>query len=126
MPREQLGEPARELVDRKRRVGAEALFCAIDPFAQAVPDLALGVFRADEHHEPHRGRLAFVLELHLRVGHEHDHRLGLVEAGQVEDVGVLAKVVLDVVVSHGGGGRDEHRRGLRGHRLEEALTTCCE
>ena len=86
---------------------------AFDASARSVPDLALGIARA---HEEHR--------LVLRVlGRQNEHGLGLVEAGQVEEVGVLPVLVLDVVVAD----RNRRRRKDRdappqaGHQLLAAF-----
>ena len=76
-----------ELRDGERGVRAVSLFRALDAGAPAVPDLALGVARADEER---------VLVLGVR-GRDDGDGLGLAEAREVVEVRVLPEAVLRVV-----------------------------
>ena len=104
-PLEQLGQPLVELVDRERRVAAEVLLGAFDAHAPAVPDLALAIPLAHEHHE----RVLGVSRQDQR------RRLGLLEAGQVPEVAAGPVVVVGVVaaVAHRRGDHERSRRSRR-------------
>jgi hypothetical protein len=93
-----VGKARGELADGERGVRAEVADGSLDTGPRPVPHLALGVAR------PHE-------ESHAVVGvprREDEHRLGLVESGQVIEVGILPVLVLDVVVPDGDRGRGEH------------------
>ena len=78
-----------ELVDRVGGVGAVGRDRALDARAVAVPGLLLPVPRA---HEEHVALLGV-------GGVEDRHRVGLAEAGEEEEVGALAELVVDVAVA---------------------------
>ena len=83
-----LSQPVAELGDGEGRVGAETLERALDAGAQAVPSLGLRVSGTDEE------RVGL-------VGGRVQHRdgIGLGEAGQEVEVGILTEGVGDVVVA---------------------------
>ncbi len=100
---DQLGQLRPELVRRERFVDAELADGAADTVTATVPDLALRVAGQHEQHRVHAVPA---------VSPGDERRVGLVEPRQVEDVGVLTEVVLDVVVAEGVCGRHEHGGGL--------------
>ena len=94
-----------EVPDRERGVSAEPLDRAFDTGARPVPCLAFRVALAHE-----EDRAVFV------VGSREDqHRVGLLEAGEIPEVRVLTVGVLDVVVADVDGTRGEHGDGARAH-----------
>ncbi len=92
-------QPRGELVHRKGRVGTEVADRSLDACARAVPHFALRVARSDEEHR-------VVLGMRAR---QDEHRVRLVEPGQIEEVRVLPVLVLDVVVPNRHGRRRQHR-----------------
>jgi hypothetical protein len=108
---DQLPQPGGELGGGVRRVGAVVLLGAVEPGAPAVPQLGLGVARPDEHHDA----------LGLGAGPQHQRGLGLEEAGQVDQVGVLAEHVVGIAVAHPLGQRPDHRDGAGPDRLHERI-----
>jgi hypothetical protein len=80
---DQRRQPRRELADRVRLVRAEDRDRALDPRPAAVPGLEQRIARLHEEREA--------------VAREDRERLGLLEAGQIQQVRVLAEHVVGVV-----------------------------
>ena len=94
--------------DRVTLVEAEALLRALRPAAKAVPGFALFVLLAAEQQAPG-----------LRAGDDHQHGLGLREAGEVVEMAVEAVGVVRVAVAYAlRRGRNDRHAAL--HRLREA------
>ncbi len=97
---EQLGQLAGQVADGVRGVGAELRAGALDAGASAVPDLALAIARAHQQGERRRA-----------TGRQHQHGVGLGEAGQVDHVGRGA-----IAIVHVGVARDLATAGQQQHR----------
>ena len=99
---EQPGQYVVDIVDRKGVVGAIMFDRTFLPGTAAVPGFLLRIFFAAEQDE-------FTV---FAAWYQHQHRVGLLEAGQVEKIAVLAKRKMHVLVAH-----DFGRRGQDGNRV---------
>ena len=108
---EGVGEALLEVADGPRLVEAEGLARRVGAPAVAVPDLAFLVLLAAEEDL-----------LRLLARHQHDHRLGFAEGGEVVEVAVVAVGVVGVAVAHalGGGGQDGDAAAGGLHALQQA------
>ncbi len=106
---EQAGEDLVQVGDREGIVGAVVAPRPGRSGAPAVPGLAQRVALAHEQD---------VLGLGP-ARHQHGHRLGFCEAGQVVEVAVLAVGVLDVVVAQAHRGGRQHGDGVTPHQLHQ-------
>ncbi len=107
-PRAALDEPGQDLVDvtdGKGVVGAKLAAHTLRSGALAVPDLALSVAFAHEHHEFALGPSR----------NQHPDRLGLAKSGEVVEIAVLAEVVQHVAVARAFGRRRQHRNRVPAH-----------
>ena len=101
-----LEQSGHDLVKRADGIGgirAELLLRSLQTGALAVPEFALGIAVAAEQHE-------------LTVGaarHEHGHRFGLAETGQVQQVGVRPIRIIDIAAAdlHRARGNDGRAAG---------------
>ena len=104
---EQRGELGVQFGDGVGLVEAEGFTGRLGAEAVAVPDLPLHVFGTAEQQAARRV-----------AGHQHQHRLGLTEAGEVIEVAVEAVAVVGVAVTQvlrrGGDDGDAAARGLHG------------
>ena len=99
--RDELRQLCVELADRVRLVEAERFARRLGAVAEAVPQLALRVLLAAEEDR-----------LRRRARDEHQHRLGLGEAGEVIEIAVEAVEVVAVAVAHAlGRGRHDREPG---------------
>ncbi len=102
-----LGEAFGQVADRMGGVGAKASHGTLDPGPIPVPGFALGVSGPNEQ-----------LVVALRVpGHQHEHRVGLREAGQPPELARLTKLVIDVVVAWRLNPGGHHQHGVATHDL---------
>ncbi len=85
----QAGQDFVQVGNRKRIVHAQLLACAVQPQPGSVPALAFRIALAAE-----QDLLAGVAP-----GDQHQHCIGLVESGQVEEIAVLAKRMVAVAVA---------------------------
>src|SRR5438876_1886195 len=109
-----LAELLVELVDRIRGVGAVGGDGALDAGAVAGPDLRLPVAGPDEEDVPLLGV--------RRV--DNGDGVRLVEAGQEEEVGALAELVMDVAVTPGLVRPGDDREGVADRRREAQPPVC--
>ena len=100
----------------KRVVGAEVARRAVGTGAPAVPGFARRIAIAHEEN-------VFALRA---ARHQHRHRFGLRETGEIEEVAVGPVRVFDVVVAHahGRGGHDGNR--IAAHLLEQCAAAAFE
>ena len=103
-PVEIAGEALRQFAARMGQIGAEAFHRSLAAPTEAVPHLRAGIARLDEQHERVVGLM----------GQEQGHRPGLVEAGEIPEIAVLAEGVLDIGVV----GHQRRRRDHRGRTSE--------
>eukprot|EP01022_Parablepharisma_sp_SALTPOND_P033110 TRINITY_DN881_c1_g1_i15.p1 TRINITY_DN881_c1_g1~~TRINITY_DN881_c1_g1_i15.p1 ORF type:complete len:1351 (-),score=485.80 TRINITY_DN881_c1_g1_i15:36729-40781(-) len=94
---EQGGHALVEFLDRVGSIQGEELLGSLRAMAVTVPDLAFQVLVATE-----QDAAVFL------AGHQHQHRLGFGEAGQVVEVAVMAIRIVGIAVAHHlGRGRDD-------------------
>ena len=112
----ELGELLRELLDREGRLGSELLPRALDAGAVAGPGLLRGIPRRDEE------------DVTLALGRpraQDGDRVGLAEAGEVPEVGVLP-VGVRRGLDRGLGRRPHDRDGVRRQLGDEALAVAAK
>jgi hypothetical protein len=107
-----------QLLDRPRLVDAEGRGRGLEAQAATVPDLALGIALAQEED---RAPEASIRPRAPRRRQEHQHRLRLIESGQVPEIArgpeaVVAIVIADLVHR----GRDHRRAALGTQELQES------
>src|SRR6056297_1221178 len=85
----QAGQDIVQIVDGKGVIHAELRACAIQSQAWAIPALALGIARSAEQE----------LLTCFPTGYQCEHRIGFLEAGQVEEVTVLTVGVETVAIA---------------------------
>ena len=98
-----------DIRDREGVIGPVVARGALRPGAPAIPGLTRRIAIADEEY-------VFTLRA---AWHQHGHRLGLGETGQIEEVAVRSIGIFDVVIAqaHRGGGHDGD--GVAAHELHQ-------